>query len=284
VAEGNDRAGDFLAGMAAGSRRRVAAARAQLAEAELMARAQDSPLPPRLQLSARRFDLIAEVKFRSPAGGKLREGSADSVMARVAGYAEAGAAAVSVLTEPSRFDGSMEHLETAVRALIGRIPAMRKDFLVDPYQVCEARLAGAGGVLLILRMLDDATLRALLECAARLKLFVLLEAFDEADIARAHEFVRQYATATQLLVGLNCRDLVSLEVVPGRLEALARTLPDEVPRVAESGVTTAADAARAAIAGYDVALVGSALMAALEPLQLVRAMLSAGRTERARRS
>ncbi|MDE2218913.1 MAG: indole-3-glycerol-phosphate synthase TrpC [Gammaproteobacteria bacterium] len=284
MAESGKRTGDFLAGMAASSHRRVAAARAQLDLPELLARAQDSPLPPRLQLSVRRFDLIAEVKFRSPASGKLRAGSEGNVMARVGGYAEAGAAAVSVLTEPSRFDGSMEHLVTAVRALGGRIPAMRKDFLVDPYQLAEARLAGAGGVLLILRMLDDATLGAMLESAARLKLFVLLESFDEADIAHAHVLVGQYASATQLLVGLNCRDLVSLEVVPGRLETLARSLPDEVPRVAESGVATAADAARVAIAGYDLALVGSALMAALEPLQLVRAMLSAGRTERARRS
>ncbi len=277
-------AGDFLAGMAASSRKRVITARAQLGDAELMARANDSPLPPRLRLSPRRFDVIAEVKFRSPAGGKLREGNEDSVMARVAGYAEAGAAAVSVLTEPSRFDGSMEHLVTAVRALDGRIPAMRKDFLVDPYQVYEARLAGAGGVLLILRMLDELASRALIECAARLKLFVLLEAFDETDIASAAHLVRQYGTSTELLVGLNCRDLVTLEVVPGRLEELVRTLPDSVPRVAESGVASAADAARVAIAGYDVALVGSALMAALEPLQLVRTMLSAARNERARRS
>ena len=276
--------GDFLAGMAASSRKRVLAARAQLPDRELVAGAADSPLPPRLQLSSRRFDLIAEVKFRSPAGGKLRAGSEESIMARVAGYAAAGAAAVSVLTEPSRFDGSMTHLVTAVRALGGRIPAMRKDFLVDPYQVYEARLAGAGGVLVILRMLDEPAITALIECAVRLKLFVLLEAFDEADIARGAELVKQYAASTQLLVGLNCRDLVTLEVVPGRLEALARTLPNNVPRVAESGVTTAADAARIAIAGYDVALVGGALMAALEPLALVRAMLSAGRNERARRS
>ena len=270
--------------MAASSRKRVLAARAQLPDRELVASATDSPPPPRLQLSSRRFDLIAEVKFRSPAGGKLRAGSEESIMARVAGYAAAGAAAVSVLTEPSRFDGSMTHLVTAVRALGGRIPAMRKDFLVDPYQVYEARLAGAGGVLVILRMLDEPAITALIECAVRLKLFVLLEAFDEADIARGAELVKQYAASTQLLVGLNCRDLVTLEVVPGRLEALARTLPDNVPRVAESGVTTAADAARIAIAGYDVALVGGALMAALEPLELVRAMLSAGRNERARRS
>src|SRR5260221_459980 len=223
-------------------------------------------------------------KWRSPASGEVREGSEGSGLARVAGYAEAGAAAVSVLTEPSRFDGSMRHLELAVRALADRIPAMRKDFLVDPYQILETRLAGAGGVLLILRMLGEAQIAALLECALELKLFVLLEAFDEADIARATGLVNQYRTARQLLGGLNCRDLHTLKVVPGRLEQLARTLPDSVPRVAESGVATAADAGRIAVAGYELALVGTALMEALEPLQLVRAMLSAGRNERARRS
>jgi len=275
---------DFLAGMAAASRARVLAAQAQVTDAEMRARAIDTALPPRLQLSARRFDLIAEVKFRSPAAGALREGGEDSVRARVAGYAEAGATAVSVLTEPTRFDGSLQHLESAVRALAGRIPAMRKDFLVDPYQVCEARLAGAGGVLVIVRMLSDAEVAALVECAAELRMFVLLETFDEADITRAASVVSQYARNTQLLVGLNARDLVTLQVVPGRLEQLARLLPDDVPRVAESGVATAADAGRVAVAGYDVALVGTALMSALEPLQLVRAMISSGRTERARRS
>jgi indole-3-glycerol phosphate synthase len=173
-----------------------------------------------------------------------------------------------VLTEPSRFDGSMRHLELAVRALAGRIPAMRKDFLVDPYQIFETRLAGAGGVLLIVRMLGEAEIAALLECALQLKLFVLLEAFDEADIARAAALVNQYQRAGQLLVGLNCRDLHTLKVVPGRLEQLARTLPDSVPRVAESGVATAEEAGRVAIAGYELALVGTALMEALEPLQL----------------
>src|SRR5262249_27425676 len=162
----------------------------------------DSPLPPVLQLSARRFDVIAEVKFRSPASGKLREGSADSVVARVAGYAEAGAGAGSGLPEPSRFGGSVESLAGAVRAPAGQIPSMRKYFLVDPYQVCEARLAGAGGVLLIVRMLDDAAMRAMIECAARLKLFVLLESFDAADIARATKLVRHFASVATLLVGV----------------------------------------------------------------------------------
>jgi indole-3-glycerol phosphate synthase len=277
-------AGDFLAEMAAASRARVAMARATLSDPEMLSLAEATALPPRLQLSPRRFDVIAEIKFRSPASGQLREGNEESVLARVAGYAEAGAAAVSVLTEPSRFDGSMQHLNTAVRALGGRIPAMRKDFLVDPYQVMEARLAGAGGVLVIVRMLSDAEVDALLECTAALRLFALLEAFDEDDIVRVKQLVTRHARSCELLVGVNCRDLKTLQVVPGRLEQLARKLPDEVPRVAESGVASAADAGRIAIAGYDVALVGSALMSALEPLQMVRGMLSAGRTERARRS
>jgi indole-3-glycerol phosphate synthase len=275
---------DFLADMAAASRARVQAAQGELSAVELRARAAASAVPPRLQLSPRRFDLIAEVKFRSPAAGALREGNADSVRTRVAGYAEAGAAAVSVLTEPTRFDGSLQHLEAAVRALAGRIPAMRKDFLVDPYQVCEARLVGAGGVLVIMRMLNDAEVAALVECAAQLRLFVLLEAFDAADIERAARVAKQYARSTELLIGVNSRDLVTLQVVPGRLEELVRLLPDDVPRVAESGVATAADAGRVAVSGYDVALVGSALMSALEPLQLARAMISSGRNERARRS
>jgi indole-3-glycerol phosphate synthase len=277
-------AGDFLAGMALASAARVAAARAALPDAELWARVADTPAPVSLQLSRRRFDLIAEVKFRSPALGALRAGNAESVRQRVAGYAEAGAAAVSVLTEPSRFDGSLEHLTTAASALAGRVPAMRKDFLVDPYQVAEARLAGAGGVLVILRMLDDAGVDALLEAAAKLRLFVLLEAFDETDIARAHRAVAQGGRSLQLLVGLNCRDLKTLQVVPGRLEQLAKSLPDAVPRVAESGVSTALEAGRMAVAGYDAVLVGGALMRALEPLALVRAMLAAGRRERAQRS
>jgi indole-3-glycerol phosphate synthase len=276
--------GDFLLHMAEASRERVAAARAQRPEAELLALALAIPAPPPMQLSSRRFDLIAEVKFRSPAAGALRAGSEESVRARVASYADSGAAAVSVLTEPSRFDGSLAHLETAAIALGGKIPAMRKDFLVDPYQLMEARVSGAGGVLLILQMLDDTTLEVLLDAAARLRLFVLLEAFDERDIERSHRFVASHAKRLQLLVGLNCRDLRTLQVVPGRLEQMVKLLPDSVPRVAESGVATAEDAGRVAVAGYDVALVGSALMSALEPLELVRSMVLTGRRERAQRS
>lgn len=273
---------DFLATMAASSRRRVEEARAQMSDAELWRWAESSPPPPPLYLSEAGFDVIAEVKLRSPAVGQLAGGTED-VEARVGGYARAGAAAVSVLTEPDRFEGSLDHLEQAARALqaAGRVPAMRKDFLVHPYQVAEARLAGAGGILIIVRMLTRAELDALIEAAARLGLFVLIEAFDESDLRVAADLVAVHSgKGAKLLVGVNSRDLVTLKVVPGRLEELAPLLPYGVPRVAESGVGSAADAARLSAAGYELALIGSALMTAEDPPALLKAMIAAGRGAR----
>jgi indole-3-glycerol phosphate synthase len=267
---------DFLAAMARTSRERVVHAQQLCPQQELQARAAGLPKAPPLRLSEDGFDLIAEVKLRSPAAGQLK-GSGEDIGARVAAYADAGAAAISVLTEPSRFDGELAHVTHAASALGGRIPVMRKDFLVDAYQVYEARLAGAGGVLVILRMLARVEIDALLEAAAQLGLFVLLEAFDEMDLKLAAELVREYGGRVSLLVGVNCRDLVTLKVVPGRLEALAPLLPRTVPWVAESGVASGADAARVAAEGYDLALVGSALMQSADPLKLAGSMLAAGR-------
>jgi indole-3-glycerol phosphate synthase len=276
--------GDFLQQMAASSRARVEVARRERGDAEVLARAVASPLPPRLRRHAAGFDLIAEMKLRSPAVGQLKSGAED-VSARVTSYARAGAAAVSVLTEPSRFDGSMDHLELATRVLTPQnVPAMRKDFLVDPYQIAEARLAGAGGVLVILRMLPRGELDALIDRARELKLFVLLEAFDEHDIELMHEIVEQHARTAEMLAGVNCRDLTTLQIVPPRLDELVRLLPTSVPRVAESGVLTADDARRIAAAGYELALVGSALMQGGDPRALAAAMLEAGRAARLSRS
>ncbi len=272
--------GDFLQQMAAASRERVRAARAACPQSELLARAMDTPRPPGLRLQTGGFDLIAELKLRSPAAGQLK-GPGEDVAARVTAYAHAGAAAVSVLTEPTRFDGSLDHLRAAAQALLPlRVPAMRKDFLVDAYQVVEARAAGAGGVLAILRMLSDAELEALVGQARALELFVLLEAFDEADLERLHGLLRRLGTES-LLAGVNSRDLETLQVVPSRLERLARHLPSGVPRVAESGVGSPADARRVAEAGYDLALVGSALMSGDDPAALASAMLRAARAVRA---
>ncbi len=274
---------DFLASMAGSSRARVAQARRLMGEAELLRWAEASPQPPPLVLSPQRFDVIAEVKLRSPAVGQLKSGDED-VAGRVGAYAVAGAAAVSVLTEPERFEGSLDHLEQASRALTARrVPTMRKDFLVEPYQVAEARLAGAGGILIIVRMLDRAALLALISSAKRLGLFVLVECFDEGDIGIASDLAASpEAQGARLLVGLNSRDLVTLKVVPGRLEQLASRLPAALPRVAESGVATPADAARLAACGYDLALIGSALMTAPDPAALLRDMIEAGRKARAR--
>lgn len=273
-------ASDFLEQMAAGSRQRADTAKRLRSEADLLAQALASPQPPRLRRDPAEFDLIAEMKLRSPAVGQLKSGDED-VGARVTAYARSGAAAVSVLTEPSRFDGSLAHLELATGVLTPlRVPAMRKDFLVDRYQVIEARVAGAGGVLLILRMLPREQLHGLIEQAAKLGLFVLLEAFDANDIELMHDIVDRHAGRAELLAGVNCRDLATLQVVPRRLDELAHLLPTRVPRVAESGVGSAEDARRVAAVGYELALVGSALMQGGDPGALAAAMLSAGRAAR----
>ena len=274
---------DFLEQMAASSHERLRTAKRAISEAALLERALATPPPPVLRSNPARFDLIAELKLRSPAVGQLKSADED-VETRVSTYAEAGAAAVSVLTEPSRFDGSMAHLEKAARSLAPlKVPSMRKDFLVDPYQVLEARAAGAGGVLVILRMLPRAGVGALLDCARKLGLFVLLEAFDATDLEAMHEFVGPSGAAglgngaAPVLAGLNCRDLTTLQIVPKRLIDLAHLLPTGVPRVAESGVMSAEDAARVSAAGYDYALVGSALMQGADPRALAASMLKAGR-------
>jgi indole-3-glycerol phosphate synthase len=270
----------FLEDMAAGSRARVRAAKQTRSEATLEVEARQTPAPPRLRLDASGFDLIAELKLRSPAAGQLGP-SRENVAARVTAYAQAGAAAISVLTEPSRFDGSLDHLARAAQALAPlAVPAMRKDFLVDPYQVLEARAAGAGGVLVIVRMLSRSEIDALLDCARSLGLFVLLEAFDARDIELLRELIEAHAGANPLLAGVNCRDLTTLQVVPQRLLELAPLLPARAPRVAESGVATAADARQIAAAGYQLALVGSALMQADDPRALAAAVLAAGRAAR----
>ncbi|HEY8053709.1 MAG: indole-3-glycerol-phosphate synthase [Steroidobacterales bacterium] len=267
----------FLQEMAAGSRERVRTAKLTCSAATLEGQARNVRAPSRLQLDPSGFDLIAELKLRSPAAGPLSRQS-DSVAGRVVAYARAGAAAVSVLTEPSRFDGTLAHLKSAAGALAPlAVPAMRKDFLVDPYQVLEARVAGAGGVLVILRLLPRDELTALLDCATASGLFVLLEAFDAHDIELMHELLAAHHGSNQLLAGVNCRDLATLEIVPQRLLELAPLLPASVPRVAESGVVSIADAGRVAAAGYELALVGSALMQGKDPGALASQLLAAGR-------
>jgi indole-3-glycerol phosphate synthase len=268
----------LLADMQRTGHERVAAARGRVTEAELRAQIAGSPPPPRLDLADGGFDVIAELKLRSPARGALVRQSSDPA-ARLAAYAQGGAAAVSVLTEPTRFDGSLEHLRLAVETLTPRgVPVMRKDFLVDPYQLLEARAQGASGALLILRLVERSTLIEMLDCAAELGLFVLLEAFDAGDVEAAAEIAgERHGRSDQVLMGLNCRNLETLAIDPRRFGALRDKLPAGWPAVAESGVESPRDAAAVAALGYRLALVGTSLMKHADPASATAQLIEAGR-------
>ena len=234
---------------------------------------------PRIPLILNSFDLIAEIKDRSPAEGDLATANSDRA-ARARQYVAGGAAAISVLTEPDKFSGSLQHLEEVVAA-VPQTPVMRKDFLVEPIQVLEARKSGASGVLLIVTMLSDAKLRVMLDCAVEHGMFVLLESFDTEDLVRTAQLLDNSADQArvmqgQFLYGVNTRDLRTLHVDPDRLARLAPLLPAG-RCVAESGLHNADDATRVAGLGYQLALVGTALMRSDDPARLVGAMRAAGR-------
>jgi indole-3-glycerol phosphate synthase len=266
--------------MAASSRVRAEAAEAHRPAGPLAERVRHLPPPPALRLSPQGFDLIAEVKRRSPSAGNLAAGAL-KIAAQARNYVRGGAAALSVLTEPVEFAGDLAHLKE-VAAASATVPAMRKDFLISPYQLLEARAAGAGGVLLIAAMLGDRELREMLRATHQLGMFALVEVFDLPDLERAAPAIRSAGPAIQdgrcrTLLGVNCRDLRTLEVDFGRFAALAPHRPRGVPTVAESGVASVGQAARVAGLGYHVALVGTALMRASDPGRLAAELLEAGR-------
>lgn len=270
---------NFLTRMGVSSTQRAVAGMERCPALILEARVCKLPPPPPLRLSPQGFDLIAEVKRRSPAAGALA-GQTLCVTKQAHSYARGGAAALSVLTEPEAFDGDLSHLGQVASAVA--VPCMRKDFLVSPYQVLEARAAGASGVLLIAAMLNDTRLQDMLRYTHRQGLFALIEIFDAADLDRSVSASRAAGPAIvdgrcRSLIGVNCRDLRSLDVDFGRFAALAARLPADIPRVAESGVESASQAARVAGLGYGLALVGTALMRAADPASQVASLLAAGR-------
>lgn len=273
---------DFLTRMKRASVERAREAELELPLAELRARALNMPTPPALTIGDFGFDIIAEIKRRSPALGALAAARTDiatvhrEIAERAVCYARGGACAISVLTEPSQFDGTLAHLTVASAAAeaLG-VPVMRKDFLVTPYQVYEARAAGAGGVLLITRMLDDAGMREMLDAAHEVGLFVLIEAFGEIDLARSQQLAED--CTGQVLVGINTRDLTTLEIDSTRLVRHAAQFERNVIAVAESGVSNVEDACIARALGYRVALIGTALMQAQDPATLLATMLDSAR-------
>lgn len=314
-----ERSAGLLDRMRLGSMERCEAARSRIGAAELRAAVADAAPPRPLRLSALGFDLIAEVKRRSPSEGDLsgtppsdvdaeasgardtplgsRRPSSLTLEERIDVYARAGAVAISVLTEPHEFNGSLSDLVVASDA--ATVPTMRKDFLVDPYQVLEARAAGASGVLLIVRLLSDRQLQDLLGMCATVGMFALVEAFDRRDLERAEQVLRLAPVSpwfpgdsgpalrrpgyVPCLVGLNSRNLQTLEVDQTRFGELVGSFPPGFPRVAESGMSTPTDALRAAAMGYRLGLVGSALMKSPDPGRLLTDMLSAARSEHTRR-
>lgn len=265
---------DFLKQMALSSRERVTASAISFTDDEL-----DRPAYP-LQLSG--FDLIAEIKNRSPAEGELATAS-ESRTDRARKYVAGGAAAISVLTEPENFAGDLSHLEEVVSVVAAdKVPVMRKDFLVHVSQVLEAKAAGASGVLLIAGMLDLEQLTSMLDCAFEHGLFVLLESFDELDLELTAHLLqridyRERAAENQFLIGVNTRNLRTLHVDPNRLRKFGPLLPHGATAVAESGLHTPADASDVCGWGYRMALVGTALMRADNPADLIAGMLAAGR-------
>jgi indole-3-glycerol phosphate synthase len=259
----------FLARMGERSRLRADSLARERPLEEMREAARSAPPPRRLGSFGSTFDVIAEIKPRSPAEGSFAGRSA-TVQAQA--YQEGGAAMISVLAEPSEFGGSVRMVAEVSR--LAFVPVLAKDFLVDPIQVFEAREAGAGGVLLIARMLDDRGLSRLLDTASECGCFTLLEAFDREDLDRIS---RLSGGREDVLVGVNCRDLDTLEVVPSRHAELADRLPDGQVAVAESAVTSSADIERVCGLGYRAALVGTALMRADQPGSLVGELVTAGR-------
>lgn len=259
----------FLQSMGQSSSGRLKAALARRSLEAVIAEALATPHPRSPGLFGGTFDLIAEIKPRSPAEGEL--GTSDLVE-RAGAYQDGGAGMLSVLTEPEAFGGSLELLQSV--AAEARVPVLRKDFLVDPYQVFEARAAGADGVLVIARILSDDTMAAILDAVAQAGMFALLEAFDASDLKRVSSLSEG---GGDLLLGVNCRDLETLRTEPSIHAELAGGLPNRPASVAESGILAPADIRRVAGLGYHGALVGSALMRADDPASMVASMLAAGR-------
>jgi indole-3-glycerol phosphate synthase len=206
--------------------------------------------------------IIAELKKASPSRGLIRPDFEPVALAR--SLEAAGAAALSVLTDREFFQGSLENLTRASAAV--RIPCLRKDFILDPFQILEARAAGADAILLIVAALADADLKTLYAEARRMELDVLCEIHDREELERA-------VALDFSVIGVNSRNLHTMEVQPQTQIELGRLLPATALRVAESGIRHAADIAHMAEAGYDAFLVGESLMRQPDPAAALAALL-----------
>lgn len=247
------------------SRRADAAARREQGALEVAKRAAEEAGPPRGFAGALRasgMSLIAEIKRASPSAGEIAGGAKPAELARA--YEAGGASAISVLTEPDHFKGSLDDLREARAA--GGLPVLRKDFICDALQVWEARAAGADAVLLIVAALSQTELVSLSDLAADLGMAALVEVHSAPEIDRAVQ-------AGARIVGINTRDLATLEVDPDVVAKLRPLVPDGTTVVGESGVSTRADVISLESAGVDAVLVGEAIMRAPDPAAKIAELL-----------
>jgi indole-3-glycerol phosphate synthase len=241
-------------------------------ERELAESAADAPAAPLLSAALRResVGVIAEVKRRSPSKGWINPALSATDQAQA--YEAGGAAAISILTEPAHFGGSVADL-IAVRDVVG-IPILKKDFHVDPVQLIEAKALGASAALLIARALSPESLVEMIDAAKELSLEVIVEIRDESELARAVD-----AGAT--IIGINNRNLETLAIDPATSDRLLALIPADSIAIAESGVAGRDDVERVARRGADAVLVGSALSAAADPTAAVRQLTGIRRVRRA---
>lgn len=243
----------------------VAAAKARLPLPELRAKAENLPAPRDFAGVLRRdtVALIAEVKKASPSKGILIEDFDPLAIGKA--YAENGAAAISVLTDEQFFMGHLDYLRLLSRELA--IPTLRKDFIIDPYQVYEAREAGAAAVLLIVMALEDDQMAELHALITELGMSALVEVHNEEELERALKLKAS-------LIGVNNRDLKSFHVDMGTTERIARLCPPEITLVAESGMKTAEDVAAMGRIGASAVLIGEGLVTSGKLAEMVRAFSS----------
>lgn len=254
---------DILTGVAQDLAERQA--RTSLDQLKELAAKQPPSLDPMPAFRSEGVSVIAEVKRSSPSKGALADIKDPSALAR--DYAAGGAAAISVLTERRRFGGTLEDLRS-VRAQVD-VPVLRKDFITTSYQLWEARAAGADMALLIVAALEQNVLEALIDRARSIGLTPLVEVHDEDEVRRA-------IAADADLIGVNARNLKTLEVDRGTFERLAPKIPDSVVKIAESGVRGPHDVIEYARFGANVVLVGETLVKGDDPRSTVADLVAAG--------
>ena len=258
---------DALQRLLAGSRDRAAALRPRAAELERLASRAGTARPFAAALRGPAVGVVAEIKRRSPSAGDIK--IALDPVAHALAYVAGGAVAVSVLTEETGFGGSLADLEQVAAAVTA--PVLRKDFIVDPLQLLEARGAGASAVLLIARAVAPPALRSLAREARATGLETLIEVHDAAELDGA-------LAAGASAVGVNSRDLATFTVDLDAAAKLVARVPRDIPAVAESGIRHRDDVERMADAGADAVLVGESVAAAPNPAVAVRALTGVPRT------